>query len=103
MRPTAIGRMLLAGLALSAAGASRAEICYSDSQAFDASTPPTNATAFNCPSAGRATLPQLAQAGWQVVKLTPLVVTNGQGGSAISQQLVLRAGVRVFVNGFESS
>lgn len=80
-----------------------AEICYSDAQAFNASTAPTNDTAFNCPGAGRATLPQLAQAGWTIVRLSPLVVTDGQGGSQISQQLVLRQSIDVYADGFESS
>lgn len=103
MSPRALLRRVSAVALCAAMHPAAAEICYSDAQGFDASTPPTNSTLFNCPRAGRATLPQLAQAGWTLVRLSPLVVSDGQGGSHISQQLVLKAGIRLYANGFESN
>lgn len=55
------------------AGAGQAEICYT-TPGPSSSPPPTNASLFNCPTIGNnLTLPQIAQAGWQVVQMGPLV------------------------------
>lgn len=77
------------------AGAS--EICYSTATSFANYVPPTNATLFNCPSAGSKTLLQLAALGWTLVRLAPQTVA----GTDISDQLVLKRGVLIHRNGFE--
>ena len=79
----------------------QAEVCYSDAHDASLAVPPTAATAFNCPEAGRKTLTALAAAGYRVVKITPLVV--GQAGPVVqmAQQLILERETRVFTHGFE--
>lgn len=81
---------------------SRAEICYSDAQNAAAAVPPTSSTFFNCPDAGHKTLTELAQAGFVVIKLAPLIV--GQAGPELqsAQQLIIELPARVFASGFES-
>lgn len=96
-----IGRragIVLAGL-LAAAGvqaAARTDICYSGETPPNAA-PPTNATVFACPQAGSRTVPELAAAGWRVVRMAPVV---SSGGAAVRQQLLVRDDT-LFASGFE--
>jgi len=90
--------LVLAGL-LAAAGvqaAARTDICYS-AQTPPGAAPPTNATVFACPQAGNRTVPELAAAGWRVVRMAPVVA---DGGAAVRQQLLVRDDT-LFVSGFE--
>jgi hypothetical protein len=93
----------LAWLALLPASGPQAEICYSDARAATLVVPPTAATPFNCPQAGRATLTELAAQGFRVVKLSPLIV--GQAGPTLqaADQLIVEIPIEVFVDGFEAS
>jgi hypothetical protein len=91
---------MLVALALVASAAQALpsnEICYS-AEFTVAASQPTNATVFSCPIAGDGTLPQLAERGFRVVKLSPLAV---DGGLRIRHQLVVKRTVRVFDSGFE--
>lgn len=94
-------RALLTGMLLLPAATVQAEICYSDPHDVSAAVKPTSATPFNCPVAGRLTLPQLAALGYVVVKLNPQVV--GQQGPTYqsAEQLVIELPTRVFSHGFE--
>ncbi|HVJ62018.1 MAG TPA: hypothetical protein VM555_04825 [Tahibacter sp.] len=97
----ALIRAALAGAVLAFAGAAHAQllgaqICYSPEQPFGAA-PPTNATVFNCPAGGDATLPQLASSNWRIVKLTPVVAS----ATTERLQLVIRRNDIVFRNGFQ--
>jgi hypothetical protein len=83
------------GVASALASAQQAELCYGNAQSASAA-PPTNATVFHCPSQGDKTLPQLAQAGWRIVKLTPVASSGG-----VKDQLLLRQDDRLFRHGFE--
>lgn len=85
-RLSAVG-LLLCAVAVSPAWAGQAEICYSTPVAYNNAVPPTNSTVFNCPTLGAKTLPQLAQAGWEVVQLVP--VSTG-GGTQVTDQLVIQ-------------
>lgn len=64
------------------ARANDADVCYSPSFPFTAagSAPAdknlTDQTEFNCPRAGKKTLPQLAQAGWRIVSVTMIEVSS---------------------------
>lgn len=77
--------------------AARVDICYSDVAAPNAA-PPTSATPFTCPQAGRKTLPELAAAGWRVLKMTPVTVADG--GFGVRQQLLIRDD-GLFASGFD--
>lgn len=78
--------------------AGQAEACYSAPVPSAQADKFTNATVLDCPSAGRHTLPQLAEAGWSVVTVQPVVVSynyeSGTGGpqSASSWMVVLQKG-----------
>ena len=94
-------RTLLAGVLLLPAATVQAEICYSDPHDATVAVAPTSATPFNCPMAGRRTLPQLAASGYVVVKLSPLVVGQAGPTTQSAQQLVIELPTRVFRHGFE--
>ena len=71
------------------------EICYGPAQTGP--QPVGNATLFACAQAGNKTVPQLAAAGWRIVKLTPVV---GAGG-ATQPQLVIQRRDLLFRHGFQ--
>ena len=71
------------------------EICYGPAQT--GAQPVGNATVFACPMAGSKTVPQLATAGWRIVKLMPVV---GAGG-ATQPQLVIQRRDQLFRHGFQ--
>lgn len=93
-----LGRCVLAtalGFFAAAAHADRAEVCYDAERPFN-SQPPDNNRPFTCPTLGELTVPQIAQAGWRIVKLGPVVSGNGT-----RNQLLIRQDGRIFRNGFE--
>lgn len=92
-------RALFGAMALATAGTAHAEICYGTAR--DAGQEPTNATVFQCPLAGARTLPQLAAAGYRIVKLLPVTVPLNGGGTGIADQLLIERAPLVFANGFE--
>lgn len=91
MRKTTLAYMLPFGVAilltssLAPVHAGNADVCYQTSadalpQKPHASTPPfsrsnapTSKTLFGCPRAGRHTLPELAQDGWSIVAVQPVM------------------------------
>jgi len=98
MREVPIALALVAAFAASDASAARVDICYSEVTAPDAA-PPTSATPFTCPQAGIKTVPQLAAAGWRVVRMTPVTVSSGSFG--VRQQLLIRDDT-LFASGFDA-
>lgn len=84
--------------ASSAASAGQADVCYSASAPGDSPNKLTASTALDCPSAGRHTLPQLAQAGWSVASVQSVVVdyspdpTTHTPRSATAWMLVIQKG-----------
>lgn len=69
------------------AQAGQADICYGpEFPLAGPSAPPTNATVFECPQAGNKTIPQLAAEGWEIVQLSPVVVSGTDG----ADQLVIQ-------------
>ncbi len=95
-------RAAAAALLLAAAGQVQAEICYSPARAANVTQAPSNSTVFDCPQAGQRTLPQLARAGYVVIKLTPVVVAGPMGSFNTADQLLLRRSNLVFRTSFES-
>lgn len=93
-----VASLVLTTCGCSSAFATGSEICYSAPVSFGVYAAPTNATVFNCPLLGAMTLPQLAALGWSVVRLLPQTVA----GTDISDQLVLKRGVSIHRDGFES-
>lgn len=98
MREVPIALALVAAFAASDASAARVDICHSEVTAPDAA-PPTSATPFTCPQAGIKTVPQLAAAGWRVVRMTPVTVSSG--GFGVRQQLLIRDDT-LFASGFDA-
>lgn len=98
MRSASIALALAAAFAAADASAARVDICYSEVTAPNAA-PPTSATPFTCPQAGIKTVPQLAAAGWRVIKMTPVTVSSG--GFGVRQQLLIRDDT-LFVSGFDA-
>lgn len=98
MRSASIAVVLVAALAAAGASAARIDICYSEVAAPNAA-PPTSATPFACPQAGIGTVPQLAAAGWRVVRMTPVTVSSG--GFGVRQQLLIRDD-SLFASGFDT-
>jgi hypothetical protein len=98
MRGVSIVLALVAAFAASGASAARVDICYSEVAAPDAA-PPTSATPFTCPQAGIKTVPQLAAAGWHVIRMTPVTVSSG--GFGVRQQLLIRDDT-LFASGFDA-
>lgn len=68
---------LLLMLASSAATAGQADVCYSSAASSDAPNKLTASTPLDCPQAGHNNLAQLAQAGWSVASVQPVVVDYG--------------------------
>ena len=90
-------RFLLTVAAMLFAGAVNAgEICYGPAGA--GSAPPDAGTVFTCPTAGVGTMNQLAGLGWQIVRLTPVSV--GDGDTA-AQLVIRRPAETIFANGFD--
>ena len=81
--PVGIAILLMSSLAPVHAG--DADICYQTSAdalpqkphtsmpPFSRSNVPTSKTLFDCPRAGRHTLPELAQDGWSIVAVQPVM------------------------------
>lgn len=81
----ALGIAILFMSSVAPARAGDADVCYQPSadalpQKPHASTPPfsrsnapTSKTLFDCPRAGRHTLPELAQDGWSIVAVQPVM------------------------------
>lgn len=57
-----------------AAFAGQADICYSASTTTGQADKLTSSTPLECPQAGRHSLSQLAQAGWTIAAVQPVVV-----------------------------
>ncbi|MEX1826904.1 hypothetical protein [Luteibacter sp. CQ10] len=64
------------GSAVAATG-SQADVCYSPAISSDAPNKLTASTTLDCPQAGHSTLTQLAQSGWSVASVQPVVVDYG--------------------------
>src|SRR4051812_4124601 len=63
------------GLAVAGpAAAGQADVCYSPAAAGTQIDRLTGSTVLDCPTAGRHTLPQLAQAGWTIVTVQSVTV-----------------------------
>jgi hypothetical protein len=93
-------RSLIAMVLMVASPMLRAEVCYGPQRAAGVVQPPNNGTVFVCASAGQGTIVQLAQAGWRIVRLTPLVVAGSGPGTMTADQLLIEKGRTVFRNGF---
>lgn len=65
------------------AHAGDADVCYQVSPPRIGGMPPvqahrlTSQTVFDCPRAGKHTLPQLAQEGWSIVAVQPVAIAGG--------------------------
>ena len=86
----------------------RAEICYADPtdalatcQSEAGCALPTNETVFHCPTAGDATVPQLAQRGWWIVSIRNKPAAFISGANMAVEQLVIQIPDRIYRNGFE--
>ncbi|MEO6687477.1 MAG: hypothetical protein ABIS07_18285 [Dokdonella sp.] len=94
------GRFVVA-LALAAtpvfALADNADVCASPDEPYATAHPLGNTTVFACLQAGSKTIPQLATAGWEIVKVSPVA---GAAGS-IHHQLIVQSGDSIFRSGFE--
>ncbi|MEO6687476.1 MAG: hypothetical protein ABIS07_18280 [Dokdonella sp.] len=58
------------------AQAGQADICHSPTVPVQTMPQLSNTTQFSCPQAGSHTIPELAQAGWKVVQVSPM--SDGQ-------------------------
>jgi hypothetical protein len=70
-------RHWIATIGLAVAGpafAGQADVCYSPAVTGGQTDRLTSSTVLDCPTAGRHTLPQLAQAGWSIASVQPAVV-----------------------------
>lgn len=86
-----------AGVAASTATSFAADLCYdAEQQPPGAGTPPTNSHVFTCPTLGERTVPEIAEAGWLIVKLVQVSSSDG-----LRNQLLIRNGEAIFGNGFE--
>ncbi|MEO7326864.1 MAG: hypothetical protein ABIW82_18735 [Dokdonella sp.] len=68
-------RRLILALAASLpalAQAGQADVCHSPTVPVQTMPPLSNTTQFSCPQAGSHTIPELAQAGWKIVQVTPM-------------------------------
>lgn len=80
--------------------AGQADVCYSAPVPSAQVDKLSNGTALDCPTAGRHTLPQLAEAGWSVVTVQPVVVSynfeagTGTPQSANSWMVVVQKGAK---------
>ncbi|HWT14841.1 MAG TPA: hypothetical protein VN581_03575 [Patescibacteria group bacterium] len=81
------------------AGSAHAEICQSPPMELGAATPPNNATVFQCSPELSGTMNALAQAGYDIVSLRPVVVSTNPYRTA--DQLVIQKTDAVFDSGFE--
>ncbi|MDQ7995268.1 MAG: hypothetical protein AAGC76_05375 [Luteibacter sp.] len=69
----AIALVVLSVAASNAAWASQADVCYSTPTPSDQASKLLASTPLDCPVAGRHGLDQLAQGGWSVVAVQPVV------------------------------
>ena len=79
------------------ARADNADVCASPDEPYATAHPLANTTVFACLQAGNKTIPQLATAGWEIVKAGPVVGAAG----AIHYQLIIQSGESIFRSGFE--
>ncbi len=104
MRRIMFAYMLTLGIAillmssLTPVHAGDADVCYQTSadalpQKPHISTPPvsrsnvlTSKTLFDCPRAGRHTLPELAQDGWSIVAVQPVMTDQAMRWMVVIQQ-----------------
>lgn len=91
----ALGFTTLACVMLSMActvHAADAEVCYGPATTSQQVKPIDDTTAFTCPHAGKHTLPDLAHAGWIVVQVNPVVISNAKGAipGTFADRLILR-------------
>lgn len=96
----AVAMMAAVGLTPATALAADAIICYSPDQVLPSNTTGTvnypqvtNATKFTCRTEVAYTLPQLAQRGWTIGQLVPVLhsITFGSTGATqrVRQQLII--------------
>ena len=81
------------------AGRAQAEICLSPAMDLGAATPPTAATVFQCNPSLSGTIDALAQAGYEIVSLGPIVVSTNPYRTA--DQLLIQKADAVFASDFE--
>lgn len=73
MRPLIVFALICFGPS-APAFANQAEVCYSSAVPAGQSDKLTGSTPLDCPVAGRHTLADLAQGGWTVASVQPVVV-----------------------------
>jgi hypothetical protein len=81
------------------AGSAHADICQSPPMDLGAALPPSNTTVFQCSPELSGTMNALAQAGYEIVSLRPIVVSTNPYRTA--DQLVIQKADAVFDSGFE--
>lgn len=96
MLPLAIAILLMSSFAPVYAG--DADVCYQTSAdalsqkphtsmpPFSRSNVPTSKTLFDCPRAGRHTLPELAQEGWSIVAVQPVMTDQAMRWMVVIQK-----------------
>ena len=87
--------LLLLGLT----GGAHAEICRSPAMDLGAATPPNQNTVFDCGPNLSGTINALAQAGYEIVSLTPIVVSPSPYQTA--DQLLIQKADAILATGFE--
>ena len=86
-RTVLLASMTIGLVAPAAQAVPQADVCYGPTVSqLGNSQPTTNATIFTCPQAGNHTIPELAQAGWQVVQMSPISLPN----SNMADQLIIQ-------------
>lgn len=103
MIATSVARAARFGLVLAVAAmplfarADNADVCASPDEPYATAHPLANTTVFACLQAGNKTIPQLAMAGWEIVKASPVVGAAG----TIHSQLIIQSSESIFRSGFE--
>ncbi|MEO5626718.1 MAG: hypothetical protein ABIQ70_11980 [Dokdonella sp.] len=64
--------LTFAALLPTLAQAGQADVCHSPTGPVQTMPPLSNTIQFSCPQAGSHTIPELAQAGWKIVQVTPM-------------------------------
>lgn len=104
MHTPAIPTVIILGIAtllissVTSAYAGDADVCYQTSAdallqkprapmpPFSRSNAPTSKTLFECPRAGRHTLPELAQDGWSIVAIQPVMTDQAMRWMVVIQK-----------------
>ena len=89
----------MAGLLLMLSAPLAAEVCYGPAVATSVNA--TGDTLFTCPTAGTQTINALAQAGWRIVKMSPVSLGGSPTPLTAAQLVIQRPADRVFRNGFD--